>query len=299
MADTYATLGSVLVRPQFGGRHDGKENTIPDREIEIYPNAPLQLVAFEVRFPYAPALATTDGTAAIYAELSDLVPIVHAPHHPALDLAPLAGLSVVSSGGLMRMLDRRRELSIGVMPTALVVETTAYERYERFADVIAQALHALESSAQPAGVQRVGLRYVDEIRVPAVAKLADWEEYVKSTLIAGLHIQDGYEPTRTESQVQFTIDDRLRTVMRCGAMEGFVVDPNGILKVRRVETGMFFLIDLDSSWTADEAETPPFSREDVIDICSQLHAPVRAIFEASITDRLRDEVLRKEVTANE
>lgn len=247
-----------------------------------------------------PTLATTEGTGAIYEELSDLVPIVQAPHHPAFDLAPLPALSAAASGGLIRMLDRRRQLSIGVMPTALVVETTAYERFETFAEVIARALDALERSAQPAGAQRVGLRYVDEIRVPAVEKLADWEDYVNPTLMPGLHIiGDGYEPTRTETQVQFTLDERLRTVMRCGAMDGFVVDPNGILKVRRVESGMFFLLDLDSSWTADESEIPPFSKEEVVEICSQLRVPIRAAFEASITDRLRDEVLRKEVKKDE
>lgn len=242
-----------------------------------------------------PSLAASDATSRVYEILRDLVPIVHAPQPPTLELQSMAALALTATTGPLRMLDRQKRLSIAVLPTALVVETTAYTCFDDFSAVIARALDALAETAAPSGVQRVGMRYVDEIRVDGIESITQWEEYINPALIAGLHIENDYSPVRTESQVQFSINDRQKMMLRCGALDGFVVDPNGLLKVARISDGPFFLIDLDSFWIADEADIPEFDPGDVLERCTDLRLPVRAIFEASISDKLRDDVLRKEV----
>ena len=142
----------------------------------------------------------------------------------------------------------------------------------------------------------MGLRYIDEIRVGGIESPSDWEPYIAASLLAGLHLDDRYPPASSQGIAEFDVADGQKTVMRFGAMRGFVVDPNGPLRLRRTGEGPFFLLDLDSYWAATpDIEIPEFSSDAVHEICLRLRAPVRALFESSISDRLRDEVLRREV----
>ncbi len=268
---------------------------VTDRE--IYPNAPLQFVAFELRIPYTPALATLDGTTRVYSALQDIVPVVQPPAvPPGFEFAnSTTGPGLTVTSGPTRMVDRARGLSVIVGPQQLVVETTRYTRFEDFEEVIKRVIDSAADVGPIAGTQRVGLRYIDEIRVDGVDKPADWEPYIASALLTGLHLDDHFAPASSQGAVEFDVEDGQKTVMRFGAMQGFVVDPNGPLRLRRHSDGPFFLLDLDSYWAAAPNEDmPEFSPKAVQETCERLRVPVRALFEAAITDKLRNEVLRKE-----
>ena len=110
----------------------------PDRE--IYPNAPLQFVAFELRMPYAPVFASLDGTRHMYEALNDVVPIIQPAAMPAnIEVSGgLGGLTVAS--GPTRMIDRARATSVIVTPTQIVVETSTYVHFEAFEEFINRVL---------------------------------------------------------------------------------------------------------------------------------------------------------------
>ncbi len=59
---------------------------------------------------------------------------------------------------------------------------------------------------------------------------------------------------------------------------------------RRVPSSV---MDVDSYWQGDDY-VDEFSSSTLLELVDTLHRPIRAIFEASITDALRDEVLRRE-----
>lgn len=197
------------------------------------------------------------------------------------------------------MMDRARTVSVMIAPTAVVVETTAYHHFEEFLEIVRRALDAAERVASPAGIQRVGLRYIDEIRVKEVERPADWDGYINPALLCATRLDADLSPARTEALAEFDLNGGHRTVMRFGAMTGRVVDPGGPLRVSRTDDGPFFLIDLDSFWVPTDEGIPEFSVERVSEICAKLRIPIRALFEASITERLRDDVLRKEVSVDE
>lgn len=265
-----------------------------EQDREIYPNAPLRFVAFELRTPQVPAFATREGTAALYDALRDLVPII-APQS-MIEVPPaLNAVAVAASSGSLRMLDRKRTLSVTVNPSALIVENTAYERFEHLLEVINRVLTAAASAAPIAGMQRIGLRYIDEIRVPGLSSPREWASYIDSSLLAAAALGTPYEASTTQGVTEFKIAENYTAVMRFGALVGRAVDPNGPLRVKGEEEGPFFLIDLDSFWTAPTDETPEFSEAAVTEICIELRAPVRTLFEASISDQLRDQVFRKEL----
>lgn len=254
-------------------------------------------MAFEVRVPQAPKLSSLEATTEIYEALRDLVPIIPGSGPPPLELAvPQGAISFGPVASQTKMMNRGRTVSVTVAPTALIVETTAYSHVEEFLEVVRRALEATDSAVSLAGIQRVGLRYIDEIRVKGVQAPVDWEGYINPGLLWTIRLDPNLRLQRTESLAEFEMDGGYKTVMRFGAMSGRVVDPGGPLRVRRTGDGPFFLIDLDSFWLPADEDIPEFSVQRVLDTCIELRKPIRGLFEASITDRLRDEVLRKEVS---
>jgi len=82
--------------------------------------------------------------------------------------------------------------------------------------------------------------------------------------------------------------------LRYGATQGWSVDPNGPLRLKSADHGPYFLLDIDSYWTSPAELVPEFALDDALMLCNELHSPVREVFEAAITEKLRNDVLRKE-----
>ncbi|MFC2725538.1 MAG: TIGR04255 family protein, partial [Bifidobacterium dentium] len=55
--------------------------------------------------------------------------------------------------------------------------------------------------------------------------------------------------------------------------------------------GPLFKLDIDSYWQPDDI--PVFDPNRILAIADKLHDPVRSMFEGLITNRLRNEVLRR------
>jgi uncharacterized protein (TIGR04255 family) len=268
-------------------------SNLADRE--IYPNDPLQLVAFELRMPYVPTFAGQEAAAAaLYARLRDTLPIIGSGPVAAVQIhAGEGGISTREAPIPLRLLNRNKTLSVTISPTALIVETSGYEHFEVFEAVIRTLLEAAGSDV--AGIERVGLRYINEVRVRDVKTVNDWQAYINPTLLAGLDMDNDFSAEAIHGMVQYELGEGRRVNMRFGALpEGGIVNPAGPLRFKTSDGGPYFLIDLDSFWTAPEDETPEFTVDRTMEICLSLRPPLHALFEAAITDRLRDEVLRRE-----
>jgi uncharacterized protein (TIGR04255 family) len=262
----------------------------PDRE--MYPNAPLQLVAWELRTPAIPEFLTPSGVVqSMSGRLRDLAPIVAQPEtflvvEPTPQAQP-------RGEARQRLLDRKQTLSITVGPTATIIETTAYTRFEEFAEVIERVVRAIESIGTAAGFERIGMRYIDEIRVPGIEDPGGWSGYINETLLARLPLESAAIAS-AQNLVEYVMGSNYHVTLRSGALVGRTVDSSGPLRLIRVEDGPYFLLDIDSYWTKPRDEPfPEFSTEEVLAISNQLRQPVRSLFEGSITEKLRDEVLRR------
>lgn len=66
---------------------------------------------------------------------------------------------------------------------------------------------------------------------------------------------------------------------------------DGELIPKQSSKGPFFLIDIDSFWEPTQG-VPGYDSDDLLSICNRVHEPVRGMFEALVTDRLRSEILR-------
>ncbi|MDR0960056.1 MAG: TIGR04255 family protein [Propionibacteriaceae bacterium] len=265
------------------------------REREVYPNPPIVLMVAEVRHTACEPLDRKQVT-----RLSELVreelPLpgeeVSYEVQFSSDGAPQPPYAVTTAP---RWTTRDRRTALTIRQESLTVETTQYGSYERVRALLELSLRARIAVAPPAGLERVGLRYVDEIRVPTETGSGwpPWNEWVDSALLgpAGIGEDLGLEPAAYQGSVVFSSGDDRAIVLRYGAQENPVVQSTPDLRRPMPPPGPLFKLDIDSFWLPG-SEVPEFASDSILACADSLHEPVRGVFESLITNRLREEVLR-------
>ena len=264
---------------------------------EVYPNAPIRLVAFEVRHPFSLQSAQDDAISAFQRNLQSF-PILEVEETAEVELGPIKARSQRS----YRLLTRDRRTSVTIRPTAVVLETSRYDGYQQLRETIAGVLVRLKEDLQIAGVERLGLRYWDEIRVEnEIEDLYDFYPYVSEHLLRALEVsrshpfaEFGADPADYLSSMDLSLADHHKVRLTFGAhSSGQVVHGKGPLAVDPVNVEQpYFLLDIDSYW--QPATFEDYDEEHILQLCDDLHRPVRSLFETAITEKLRNDVLRKE-----
>ncbi len=257
---------------------------------EVYPSAPVVLVALEVRHP---AAAPMNAAAVSRAKkvLSGVTPLAGEAQMTTVTITPGATNQHIIEVA-PRFSSRDRTTAVTFRLGAVVVETTRYDHYERLREIAERAFEAREAAGSVDGIERVGLRYIDEIRVPGAEDLLSWSQWVDSALVgpAPLAAAHGLTTAQWQGVTVFEGTDRSALVLRYGPRDGYAVDPGGELRRPAPGPGPFFLLDIDSYWAPDDV--PAFDLQALLERCDALHKPVRGLFESLITDKLREEVLR-------
>jgi uncharacterized protein (TIGR04255 family) len=257
---------------------------MPTSEREIYSNPPLEVVAWELRIPHSLRLAEKAVQIEVWERLRERLPLTQ----PQQALEVGLGAPMVQAQQPLRMLDRGRTHSVVIGAEVVVVENTSYRCFEDFCELLREVLSALPSR-EIAGFTRVGLRYVNEIRLEGVTTVSDWEGLVSGSLIAATSLaSEAASLRRLTGEAEFATGPEHSVLMRYGVIAGRVVNIEGPLRTRTSESAPAFLIDLDSYWESPSGqELPSFEIDAVIDATSELRDPIHHLFEAVITERLR------------
>lgn len=261
---------------------------------EIYPNAPLEYAACEVRYPYSPRLAKDEAWDHLTHVMRARFPLPQKEERRQMTIGPGVPMNLATEH-LYRLVNKKRTESLLVGPTSLTVETTHYDGYQSFRALIIDVVNVIAEYEPIVGIDRVGLRYIDEIRAPEpITGLGDWSAYINRSLLTFLDLLlDDYTPKGITGVIDFVTGERTGVAMRYATLEGAAVGDQPLRRRRKAADGPFFLLDIDSFWTPTPDELGEFAADDVALICDDLHTPVRTMFERAITDRLRDDVLRK------
>ncbi|WP_289068354.1 TIGR04255 family protein [uncultured Bifidobacterium sp.] len=265
---------------------------------EIYPNAPIVLMVAEIKHTEHGPLderqirrmtEAVKETLPIREEDEERNPIIiGAPDNsqPSIEVAQTK---------VMRWSSRDKRTIIKVKPDAISVETTQYHRYADIRQLLENALHALADTVAVDGVTRIGLRYIDEIRVPSEGDsgLPDWGEWVDRSLLgpSGVEVGHGLAPAANTGTTVFSDDGEMMLVLRYGAQDAYVIGSTPQLRRPLPSPGPLFKLDIDSYWQPEDV--PEFDPDDILARSDKLHEPVRSMFEGLITDKLRNEVLRR------
>lgn len=263
---------------------------------EIYPNAPIRLVAFEIRHPFSLRASQDDAIEAFQKSLGSF-PILEVEDTAELDMGPIKA----RTQRVYRLLTRDRRTSLTVRPTSVALETSHYDGYQKFRERIAEVLARLGEDFQIAGVERLGLRYWDEIRLDGESQdFSAFAPYISEHLLRAMEVSHSEpfaefeaRPVDYRSVLNMELAEQHRIRLTFGASEsGQVVHGNGPLTVRSVNVDQpYFLLDIDSFWRPTAFED--YDEAKILHLCDDLHQPIRSLFETSITDALRDDVLRK------
>lgn len=280
---------------------DHMASTSPTESHEVYPNAPLALVAAEIRFPES----TTDRTLPmtllrIFRDAlgDEWVIETRKMQQASVTIGP-AGMvpQALTSVSVPRFTVRDRTLAVALTEDSMTIETTRYHHYPTFRSVLAKAAAAAAEVLTPDGVARIGLRYIDEIRVPGFLQegLAEWHEWLNASLLApdllGM-AEEGYKSAGWEGLVQYETGPNQKLVLRYGARSGYVVNPTGPLRrPHPPASGPLFFLDFDCFWEPEDI--PEFDVDAVMTTWDRLRTPIRTLFDHLITDKLRAQ-FRKE-----
>lgn len=261
---------------------------------EVWPNAPLALVAVEARFPAGAGVLLRPPVQRAIRDLLGSGWVLEGAKQQTVELA--VGSSGVQAHNvkvedLTRITIRDRTKAVTVRTDSLTIEATSYGGYSSFRELLRSAFDAVERVIEPDGITRLGMRYIDEIRVPKLEGSNPWDEWLDSSLLAPR--AEGLATRTWTSAVQYDTGEDRRLVLRYGPAEGPVVDPAGPLKrLPAPSLGPVFILDFDSFW--QPTDIPAFSAAELVVICDDLRAPVRALFDQLISKRVIDEVFKME-----
>lgn len=218
-----------------------------------------------------------------------------------VEIGPAGTPSDMKNVIVPRFTVRDRTVAVAISPESITVETTRFTSYETYRPVIASALNAASKVLAPDGIARVGLRFIDEIRVPGVTqdRPGEWAEWLDPSLL-GPGAPDHPSQLKLsglQSIAQFETGPDRMLVLRYGVGFGHAVKVDGPLKRPGApDPGPFFALDFDSSWSPQDI--PEFDPTQVLALCDELEIPVMQLFDSLITEALLSE-FRKEVNHND
>ncbi len=270
----------------MGYRFSYSSDTIPDMtRSEVFPNAPLALVAAEVRYP-----AVTGGSLsmAVHRRIRDVLDadwVIHNDTTQTLEVGVDAGGPRASSRSetVKRITSRQRTRIVTARPDNFTVEVVDYKHFADFRGLLEQASTAVESVLQPDGISRVGLRYIDEITVPETPP--QWSNWLEASLLPP-SMPTGLDPTAWTGAVQYQVAPDQSLVFRYGPSAGPVVSSSGPLRRPAAPEGPIFMLDFDSSW--QPSDIPSFEAERIVTVADRLRSPLRELFDSLITPSLID-----------
>ena len=264
---------------------------------EVYPNPSIVQTAVEIKHDRCEPLDSSQRSV-VSNLLREALPLAveemsidfefHQPDGESLPVPHPLGFPAY------RWVSRDRRTAATFQQDSVLLETTDYQGYSSLRPLVELVHKARARAGEPNGVERIGLRYVDEIRVPDfVDSEIDWSAWVDSSLLGprSLDRVDGLSAIGTQGISMFQNGRESILALRYGPGDGFAIESKPNLRRPMGTPGPFFLLDIDSFWQAS-SEVPEWSTTDILERVDCLHAPIRLAFEELITDRLRNEVLR-------
>jgi uncharacterized protein (TIGR04255 family) len=263
-----------------------------------YINDSLRWVAADIRISASSALAT-----AVPSELREHL----RDDFELLEPVPALSVNIAVAGAaatpvapqqvmLNRLIRRDRLVSLTLGRDSITLETTSYQGWTAFRGLLEAALRHIEQDSRPDGILRIGLRYIDEIRLPqSPATVGGWAGWIDEHLLSAFALDQHDEPTQGTIILQYGTAPGYVTVLRASAVPtGRVVQPEGHLRVPSgTPTDAFFLLDTDASWTDPDSQVPEFQSEFTLNVFDDLHARCHRLYEEAIEEQLREQVLRR------
>lgn len=258
---------------------------------------PLAFVAAEIRTSYNPALVKDETLAAIQDRLG-VLPVARREHRQAF----IVGGPQQPGETVLRLMSADSTTSLTLAAGSITLETTTYETVEIFTGLLQAALVAIGDIASPQAVERVGLRYVNELRVSAqIESPQQWASWVCPELLAGLdgataalHVAsvEGVAFNGAQTVLSWQLSEHRALVARFGPVFGPpAVGSDPLRRPVQPADGPFYLVDLDGFWPSVPMPPERYDPVHLLNTVRELHAPIEATFLWATTEQFRKEAL--------
>jgi|SRR5271166_69816 len=261
----------------------------PNRE--VFSNAPLALVTAEVRFTDFPRLRRQETLDAVAIALEERFPL-NTPNVLVNfgDIGP-DGVPQVEQQRRVVLMNTAKTESVTIAPSSFIYETTAYREFDDFRMSVAAVCEALIGANVRPALVRVGLRYIDEVRVPEpITDARAWAKWIDNSVIGPLTIgPDDVAVRSAQGLVTFDLGDGKGLTFQYAALNQRppVVQPQ-FLNRQHFEPGPFFVLDFDGFRDFSGQEAVRLDTDEVTNILTAVHDPVGEAFQRAITDDARD-----------
>lgn len=264
---------------------------------EVFPSSPLALVAAEVRFTDSPRLRQQETVDKIAIALESVLPVQEQVQTLEFEVRPGAAPQPKQTQG--RTFKNISSTAVATLaPDRLSLETTAYTHFPEFREQMLTCCRAIVEAGVTPALRRIGLRYIDEIRIQdgAVRDAREWATWIAPSLIGQLALG----PTdaavlQAEGVVTYRLNGSRGLNFRFAALsQGAVVSPTTLLRKPFDASKPVFVLDFDGYQDFTSPDATMLSVEVVADTLESVHGPSGATFQASITDAARDLFRRSE-----
>ena len=259
----------------------------PNRE--VYDQPPVVLVTAQALFIDSPRLRQPENLAAFVTTLQDRYP--HSDQVTSMGMEEagpgLAPQMVPQLGVVLRNVEATE--SITLTSWSVTYETTAYREFETFQTGLVEACDTLISLNIRPALRRVGLRYINEVRVPyAVDDARDWAAWIDPAVLGTLSVASEDTPVRAvQGAGAFDLGNGSGLNVGYAALpQGTVVNPQFLARPP-IPDGPAFVIDVDGYFEVGEDVTMQLNHGVVGEILSTVHTPAGAAFQRMITDNAR------------
>lgn len=252
---------------------------------EVFANAPLAYVACEVRFPLAPSLTGEDSLVSFATAFSDTLPIPEvSTFRPSPEMDAGEGPE-----RQLRFLDKARTASVALTRRSVSVEATHYDGWAHFKPRVLHAIEATRGIAPIVGVERIGLRYINEIRVPgSVADASGWKGWIDDDIVSHLEPIPGYTAESSQTVIDLRGQSGRMVARYAALIGGGVVSDQPLRRKVPANQGPFFVIDTDSYRETPGEEMLECTSEALDPVLDELHEPLGELFQRTLTDKSRN-----------
>jgi uncharacterized protein (TIGR04255 family) len=256
---------------------DGLQLAEPERV--VFERPPLVLAVFQVQFANLSEIADRDYIEPFRRAIEDQYPAFTPSKQLAVQLDLLSGQPRRSETTRWQFMDEQANWTVVLAPGFLTLEARRYDHFEDFVSRLRSLVSYLTEYIRPKVGTRLGLRYINEIRI-GTEKLSS---IVRAELL-GLLSVDEFERRAAQSSQEVLLrfpDDQSIQIRHGFFADGSAVQPR---PGEAPPTGPFYLLDFDMS-REFFAPTRFTVEPDTIDkYVVSYHDEIEKVFRWSLTD---------------
>jgi uncharacterized protein (TIGR04255 family) len=250
---------------------------LPKYEDVVLQNPPLVLAVCQVRFPRAFGLLQSAELRAFQKPIQDAYPVPAVGAEVILEAQSGADAKIKKSRDKLTFSTPDGGWTVSLTEEFLGLETRAYEGFASFRVRLGEALDALLACVEGVKPTRVGLRYINEIRV---GETPDWSRVIREELRGPLSTDVMQHASQCLQEIVISTDEQTGLTMRHGLLPGGTTVAGADVP----EGEPFYLLDCDVFRTFSMDSLRTIDPSEIVATTSEFNEAAYSLFRWSIQD---------------